>query len=86
MKKAPPKKAPGKKPKAGRPKLLGDESTFGLGGMTGSGSKGKAKCREKDGSPCTGPGSAKKVGGTDYALLGNTDLSNLKSSKKNFRV
>ena len=81
MKKAPPKKAPGKKPKAGRPKLLGEESTFGLGGMTGSGSKGKAKCREKDGSPCKGPGSHKKEGGTDYALLGNTDLSN----KKNFR-
>ena len=34
-----PKKAPKKSPKGGggRPKLLGEQSTFGSGGMTGSG-------------------------------------------------
>lgn len=70
MKKAPPKKAP-KGPKGpGRTKLKGEVSTFGTGGMVGTGSKGK-KCREDDGSPCKGPGSnQKKEGGTDYALLG----------------
>ena len=72
MKKAPPPKKGANAKGPGRTKLKGEVSTFGTGGMTGSGSKGKApgNCREDDGSPCKGPTVAKKEGGTDYALLG----------------